>query len=66
MSDRSNTASDPGDPRIMAGTAWDELSDALRRARRLVLAEGVPDSPRDRARCSPYTETKPERGCTHE
>jgi hypothetical protein len=40
---------DPGDPRVTSGAAWDALCDALRGAGRLVLGEGVPDSPRDRA-----------------
>jgi len=33
----------------MGGEAWDELCLTLSDARRLVLGEGVPDSPRDRA-----------------
>jgi hypothetical protein len=40
---------DPGDPRLVSGQAWRELCAALERAERLVLAEGVPDAPRDRA-----------------
>jgi len=40
---------DPADPRIMTGEAWEALCDTLRRAGRLVLGEGVPDAPRDRA-----------------
>jgi hypothetical protein len=42
-------AADPADPRLVSGRAWEELCDALRRAGRLVLGEGVPDSPRARA-----------------
>ena len=33
----------------MTGEAWDEFCDTLQRASKLVLGEGVPDSPRDRA-----------------
>ncbi len=40
---------DPADPRIMTGEAWEALCDTLQRASRLVLGEGVPDAPRDRA-----------------
>jgi hypothetical protein len=43
------TPDDPADPRVMSGAAWEELCDALRDAGRLVLGEGVPDSPRQRA-----------------
>jgi hypothetical protein len=42
-------APDPGDPRLVDGTAWADLCDALARASRLVLGDGVPDAPRDRA-----------------
>jgi hypothetical protein len=37
------------DPRVMSGEAWDALCEALRRAGQLVVGEGVPDAPRDRA-----------------
>lgn len=47
MSTTSN--GDPADPRVMTGEAWEEFCDALKRTGRLVLGEGVPDSPRDRA-----------------
>ena len=46
----SNDASkDLGDARIMTGEAWDEFCDTLKRAGKLVLGDGVPDSPSDRA-----------------
>jgi len=46
----SNTAPvDPADPRIMDGGAWNEFCDTLRRAGNLVVGEGVPASPRQRA-----------------
>jgi hypothetical protein len=35
--------------RLADGRAWDEMCDALKRTRRLVLGEGVPDTLRDRA-----------------
>ena len=34
---------------MLGGEAWDALCETLRRAGRLVLGEGVPDAPRDRA-----------------
>ena len=40
---------DPQDPRVMDGRVWDDFCDALLRSRALVLGEGVPDAPRDRA-----------------
>jgi hypothetical protein len=40
---------DPADPRVMEGRAWDELVAALARARRLVWGDGVPGSAPDRA-----------------
>lgn len=40
---------DRGDPRLVSGEAWDALCDALKRAGQRVLADGAPDSPRDRA-----------------
>ena len=46
---KSSPPVDPADPRVMSGEAWDALCDALKDARRLVLGEGVPDTPRDRA-----------------
>jgi hypothetical protein len=45
----ANASRDPADPRTTQGEAWDALCDSLRRAGHLVLGEGVPDSPRDRA-----------------
>ena len=47
MTTRSNA--DRGDARVMAGEAWEQLCDTLKEVSRLVLGEGVPDSPRDRA-----------------
>jgi hypothetical protein len=43
------TPDDPGDERLLSGEAWAELCRSLERAGRLVLGEGVPDRPRDRA-----------------
>jgi hypothetical protein len=40
--------------RVVSGAVWDELLDTLSRARRLVLAEEVPDAPRDRAEGARY------------
>lgn len=40
---------DPGDTRVMTGELWSRFGEALERAGNLVLGEGVPDSPRDRA-----------------
>jgi hypothetical protein len=40
---------DPADPRIMTGQAWEMFCDTLKRASQLVLGEGVPGAPRDRA-----------------
>jgi hypothetical protein len=40
---------DPADPRIMTGEAWEIFCDTLQRASQLVLGEGVPGAPRDRA-----------------
>ena len=40
---------DPADPRIMSGEAWDDFCETLRQSGRLVLGEGVPDTPRHRA-----------------
>src|SRR3972149_3955193 len=40
---------DPADPRIMTGEAWEIFCDTLKRAGNLVLGEGVPAAPRDRA-----------------
>ncbi len=40
---------DPLDPRLMTGQAWDDFCAALARSRALVLGEGVPDAPSDRA-----------------
>lgn len=40
---------DPADGRVMRGEAWDAVCTALQQARRLVLGEAVPDSPRERA-----------------
>ncbi len=40
---------DPADERIMSGEAWRALCETLQRASSLVLGEGVPDTPRDRA-----------------
>ena len=40
---------DPADARIMEGAAWETLCATLDRASERVMAEGVPDSPRDRA-----------------
>jgi hypothetical protein len=40
---------DPVDARIMTGEAWEALVEALRRSAALVLGDGVPDAPRDRA-----------------
>ncbi len=45
----SRTPVDPAGRRIMSGEAWDAFCQTLQRAGRLVLGEGVPDSPRDRA-----------------
>jgi hypothetical protein len=42
-------SNDPRDPSIMTGEAWDAFCESLRRAGRLVLGDGVPDSPRHRA-----------------
>jgi len=43
------SAPDPGDPRLGDGAAWADLCNALARASRLVLGDGVPDAPRERA-----------------
>ena len=43
------SASDPADPRVMGGAIWGELCETLAEAERLVLGEGVPDAPADRA-----------------
>jgi hypothetical protein len=40
---------DPADARVMSGKAWDDFCETLKRFGRLVVGEGVPDSPRDRA-----------------
>ncbi len=40
---------DPGQPRLVSGQAWDDFCDSLKRAGRLVVGDGVPDSARDRA-----------------
>jgi hypothetical protein len=45
----ANVTVDPADRRIMTGEAWEAFCDALKRAGRLVLADGVPASARDRA-----------------
>jgi len=42
------TSPDPRDA-LLSGRAWDEFCETLRRSSRLVLGEGVPDAPRDRA-----------------
>lgn len=50
MSSNSDAhAADTADPGVMRGDAWEALCDTLRRTSGLVLGEGVPDSPRDRA-----------------
>lgn len=49
MPTRAMAPPDPGDPRIVSGTAWRTLCDALHQAERSVLGEGVPDAARDRA-----------------
>ena len=49
MARSAATFPDPGDPRLVSGEAWDAFCDSLKRARRIVLGDGVPDSPRDRA-----------------
>ncbi len=46
---KSSPPVDPADRRVMSGEAWDALCDALKDARRIVLSDGVPDAPRDRA-----------------
>jgi len=43
------TPVDQGDPRLESGEAWNALCDTLKRSAGLVLGEGVPDTPRDRA-----------------
>jgi hypothetical protein len=48
FADPANLA-DPADARIMQGTAWAELCEKLHELSRLVVGEGVPDSPQDRA-----------------
>jgi len=40
---------DPAIEPIMTGQAWEELCETLKRSAGLVLGEGVPDGPRDRA-----------------
>jgi len=40
---------DPADAGVMSGEAWDAFCSTLQHASRLVLGEGVPDSPRDRS-----------------
>ncbi len=40
---------DPGDPRVVTGEVWSRFHEAVERAGRLVLHEGVPDGLRDRA-----------------
>jgi hypothetical protein len=40
---------DPGDPRVVSGALWDEMLAALLRMKGLVLADGAPATPRDRA-----------------
>jgi hypothetical protein len=40
---------DPADPRVMSGQAWDAFCDTLKASGRLVLGEGAPATPRDRA-----------------
>ena len=47
--ERTAELADPADPRVMSGAAWEDFCDALRAAGRLVLGDGVPDSPRMRA-----------------
>lgn len=42
-------APDPADPRVMSGAIWSDLLAALDRSRQIVLGEGVPATPRDRA-----------------
>ena len=42
-------APDPADPRLTSGQAWNEFCEKLLKARALVMGEGVPDAPRDRA-----------------
>ena len=49
MTAKSNAQADPADPRVMSGQDWDDFCETLKRAGRLVLGEGVADSPRDRA-----------------
>jgi len=49
MTAKPSAQADPAGERIMSGRAWDDFCETLRRAGRLVLGEGVPDSPRDRA-----------------
>ncbi|MGE4649573.1 MAG: hypothetical protein AAEJ53_01685, partial [Myxococcota bacterium] len=41
--------SDPSDPRIMDGTAWQDLCATLERSSRLVVGPDVPSTPRHRA-----------------
>ena len=48
MSD-SKAAVDPDGSGVLSGSSWREFCETLRRADRLVLADGVPDTPRDRA-----------------
>jgi hypothetical protein len=40
---------DGAHPAIMTGKAWRDFCETLRQTERIVLAEGVPDTPRDRA-----------------
>lgn len=40
---------DPEDPRVTSGRIWEDLCDTVRDASRLVMGEGVPDGPADRA-----------------
>jgi hypothetical protein len=49
MKSKANLPADLADPRILTGAVWHEFCETLGRARRLVLGEDVPASPRDRA-----------------
>ncbi len=46
---RSDTPDDPADPRVISGEVWDRFCATLQNTRQLVMGDGVPSSPRDRA-----------------
>jgi hypothetical protein len=49
MTSKTEPPVDPADPRVMRGDVWNDFCETLKRAGRIVLGEGAPESPRDRA-----------------